>query len=165
MQPEEVLELIRSAPERYETVRAALRYRGDGQAMAAVDERYLRSEAYRREEERVVRWPDERAEPAQPGTSGGHPLGPYGWRTRAWHADEYHWRLESDLPGGGVEIQASNGRRRLPIGGPRGSGLWWNHRVGAGLREDDPRWFALATDHYWNFYPLLTERSAGSPTS
>ena len=30
MQPEEVLELIGSAPQRYDTVRAALRYRGDG---------------------------------------------------------------------------------------------------------------------------------------
>ena len=30
MEPEQFLELIRSAPERYESVRAALRYRGDG---------------------------------------------------------------------------------------------------------------------------------------
>ena len=30
MQPEKVLRLINSAPRRYDTVRAALRYRGDG---------------------------------------------------------------------------------------------------------------------------------------
>ena len=30
VQPEEVLKLIGSAPERYDTVRAALRYLGDG---------------------------------------------------------------------------------------------------------------------------------------
>ena len=49
MEPEEVLELIRSAPERYETVRAALRYRGDGPTIKALRERYLASEAGRRE--------------------------------------------------------------------------------------------------------------------
>jgi hypothetical protein len=32
VQPEEVLELIGSAPQHYDTVRAALRYRGDGSA-------------------------------------------------------------------------------------------------------------------------------------
>ena len=30
MEPEQVLDLISSAPSRYETVRAVLRYRGDG---------------------------------------------------------------------------------------------------------------------------------------
>ena len=44
MRPEDALELIRSAPERYETVRAALRYRGDGPTMKALRERYLASE-------------------------------------------------------------------------------------------------------------------------
>ena len=38
MQPEEVLELMRSAPERYDTVRAALRYRGDGPAIERLPE-------------------------------------------------------------------------------------------------------------------------------
>jgi hypothetical protein len=48
VQPEEVLELMRSAPERYDTVRAALRYTGDGSTIKAVRERFLRSEAGRR---------------------------------------------------------------------------------------------------------------------
>jgi len=71
--------------------------------------------------------------------------------------------METQVPGGGVEITASKGRRRLPIGGPPGSGLVWNRRVGAGSREDDPRWFVLATDHYWTFYPLLTDEICGIP--
>ena len=49
MQPEEVLELIRSAPERHDTVRAALRYRGDGPTLKALRDRYLASEAHRLE--------------------------------------------------------------------------------------------------------------------
>jgi hypothetical protein len=85
------------------------------------------------------------------------PDGPFGWRCRAWHADHYHWRMETEVPGGGVEITASKGRRRLPIGGPAGSGLVWKRRVGAGSREEDPRWFVQATDPYWTFYPLLTD--------
>ena len=48
MGPKQALELVRSAPERYKTVRAALRYRGDGCTMTAIEERYFRSEAYRR---------------------------------------------------------------------------------------------------------------------
>jgi hypothetical protein len=40
-----VLELIRSAPRRYETVRAALRYRGYGSTIKALRDRYLASEA------------------------------------------------------------------------------------------------------------------------
>jgi hypothetical protein len=44
VEPEEVLELIHSASERYETVRAALRYRGDGAAIKAARDRYLASE-------------------------------------------------------------------------------------------------------------------------
>ncbi len=37
-----------TAPERYETVRAALVYWGDGPKIKAVSERFARSEAYRR---------------------------------------------------------------------------------------------------------------------
>ncbi len=48
MQPEEVLELIRSAPERYDTVRAALRYRGDGSARKEIGERISSTLATRR---------------------------------------------------------------------------------------------------------------------
>jgi hypothetical protein len=42
MEPEQVLELIRSAPERYESVRAALRYRGDGLVRKEIREDIVR---------------------------------------------------------------------------------------------------------------------------
>jgi hypothetical protein len=45
LEPAEVLELIRSAPQRYDTVRAALRYRGYGSTIKAFRDRYLASEA------------------------------------------------------------------------------------------------------------------------
>jgi hypothetical protein len=154
MEPEDVLELIRSAPERYDTVRAVLRYRGDGLVHKEIRERIVRSEAGRRAFQVS---PREASEPIR----HLEPDGPFGWRCRAWHADHYHWRMETEVPGGGVAIAASTGRRRLPIGGPRGSGLVWNHRVGAGSHEDDPRWFGLALDHYWTFYPLLTDEICG----
>ncbi len=48
MEPEQVLELIRSAPERFDTVRAALRYRGDGLVHKEIRESIMRSEAGRR---------------------------------------------------------------------------------------------------------------------
>ena len=48
MQPEDVLALIDSAPQRYDTVRAALRYRGDGSARKEIWERIRSSEAGRR---------------------------------------------------------------------------------------------------------------------
>ncbi len=153
MQPEEVLELMRSAPERYDTVRAALRYRGDGPTIKAVRESFLRSEAARRTF-------GDRTEDSEP-IQHAEPDGPFGWRCRAWHADKYRWRMETDLPGGGVNISVVNGLRRWPIGGPPGSGLWQEHRVGGGSREDDPRWFDLATDHYWTFYALLTDEICG----
>jgi hypothetical protein len=145
MEPEQVLELIHSAPERYESVRAALRYLGDGPVHKEIRERIVRR-AFRVS-------PEEASEP----TRHPEPDGPFGWRCRAWHADQYHWRMETEVPGGGVEITASKGRKRLPIGGPSGSGLVWNRRVGAGSRKGDPRWFMQATDHYWTFYPLLTD--------
>ena len=65
------------------------------------------------------------------------------------------------MPGGGVDIAASNGRRRLPIGGPPGSGKIWNRRAGGGPREDDPRWLFPALDYFWTFYTLLTDGMAG----
>jgi hypothetical protein len=48
VQPEEVLELIHSAPERYDTVRAALRYRSDGTTRRKIRERMACTEAGRR---------------------------------------------------------------------------------------------------------------------
>ncbi len=154
MEPEQVLELIRSAPERYGTVRAALRYRGDGAVHREIRESIPHSEAGRRafdvpehETPGPIRHPE--------------PDGPFGWRCRVWHADKYRWRMETDLPGGGVNISVVNGLRRWPIGGPPGSGLWQEHRVGGGSREEDPLWFRLALDHYWTFYPLLTDEICG----
>ncbi len=40
-------------------------------------------------------------------------------------------------------------------------GRFWSHRAGSGTREDDPPWFALATDHYWTYYALLTDKICG----
>ena len=48
MEPEQVLDLIRSAPERYDTVRATLRYRGDGPVRKEIRESIVRSELGRR---------------------------------------------------------------------------------------------------------------------
>ena len=121
MEPEQVLELIRSAPERYESVRAALRYRGDGPVHKEIRERIVRSEAGR---QAFQVSPGEASEPIR----HPEPDGPFGWSCRAWHADQYHWRMETEVPGGGVAISASKGRRRLPIGGPPGSGLVWDRR-------------------------------------
>src|SRR3712207_8155143 len=42
MEPKQVLELIGSAPERYESVCAALRYRGDGRVHKEIRERIVR---------------------------------------------------------------------------------------------------------------------------
>ena len=60
-----------------------------------------------------------------------------------------------------MAIAVSTGRRTLPLGGPPGSGLVWTRPVGAGGREEDPGWFAFATDHYWTFYVLLTDEICG----
>ncbi len=119
MQPAEVLELIGSASQRYESVRAALRYRGDGSAREEIGERIRSSEAGRRAFG---------ISPERPGQRW-YPDGPFGWRSRAWHADEYHWRLEADRPDGGVNILASNGRTPsgAPPPAPQYEGLWASH--------------------------------------
>jgi hypothetical protein len=154
MEPEEVLELIRSAPERYDSVRAALRYRGDGSARKQIGERIRSSEAGRR------------AFGISPESSDDqwwYPDGPFGWSCRAWHADEFRWRLETDLPGGGIHIFASNGRTRshAPPFEPHYVGRFWRHRVESDAPEGDPPWFSIAIDHYWTFYALLTDEISG----
>jgi len=78
-----------------------------------------------------------------------------------WRIDEYHWRRELDLPDGGVDIAACFGHRRLPIGGPPGSGKVWERRIGGGPRADDPTWVWVALDTYWTFYPLVTDEIYG----
>jgi hypothetical protein len=158
MEPEEVLELIHTAPERYDSVRAALLYRGDGPMRKEIRERIGRTEAGRRAFDLS---PQEASEWIERSLDYPEPDGPFGWRCRVWYVDRYHWRMETEVPGGGVEITASRGRRRLPIGGPPGSALVWERRIEAGPREADPRWFALADDHYWTFYPLRTDEICG----
>ena len=149
-----MLELIRSAPERYESVRAALIYRGDGPTHKEIRRRIAGSEDGRRAF---------RISPRAASEPVAHlePNGPFGWRCRAWRADRYHWRRELELPGGGVDIAASNGRRRWPIGGPSGSGLVWERRIGGNPRADDPWWIGVALSAYWTFYPLVTDAMAG----
>jgi hypothetical protein len=77
--PEEVLKLIRSAPQRYDTVRAALRYRGDGATIKALRDRYQASEAGRLERPWGSPGPSEEVRHPEPD-------GPFGWRCRVWYA-------------------------------------------------------------------------------
>ena len=145
VEPGEVLELIHSAPERYDSVRAALHYRGDGPTIKAVRERFLRSEAGRRTF----------GAPTEPPENISHPEpdGLFGWRCRVWRVNDVLWRQELELPGGGVEIAASAGRRQLPIGGPPGSGKVWERRIGGRRRVEDPSWL-MGTDTFWTIYPF-----------
>ncbi|MDP9440201.1 MAG: hypothetical protein M3P49_15915 [Actinomycetota bacterium] len=147
MQPEEALELIGSAGERYDTVRAVLRYRGDGPTIRAVRERFLRSEAGRR----TFGVQPEDSDPIP----HAEPDGPFGWRCRIWRVDDHRWRQELELPGGGVEIASSTGRMRLrgTPGGPPGTSEMWERRVGGGSRSEDPSWL-MATDTFWTMYPF-----------
>jgi hypothetical protein len=147
VEPEAVLRLMHNAPERYEGVRAALRYRGDGPTIKAVRERFLRSDAGRRTF----------GEPTQPPEEISHsePDGPFGWRCRVWRIDDHRWRQELELPKGGVEIVASTGRMRT-VGtpeGPPGTSEQWEHRIGGGSPADDPGWL-MGTDLFWTVYPF-----------
>ncbi len=155
MEPEEVLELIRSASQRYDSVRAALRYRGDGPTIKAVRERFLRSEAGRRTFGNRAQAPPEPIQHAEPD-------GPFGWSCRIWRIDDHRWRQELELPGGGVEIKASTGRMRLrgTPEGPPGTSELWQRRLGGGNRQDDPRWL-MGTDIFWTMYPFDPSSIAG----
>lgn len=154
MGPEEVLELMRSAPERYETVRATLRYRGDGSTIQAVREQFARAGAYRQ----AFGDPPESSEPIRHYEPGG----PFGWRCRVWSARDQHWRIELELPGDGVDIAASTGRRQLPIGGPLGSDMVWKQRSdGCSHRAGVPGWLPQSTDTFWTMYPFDPVGSAG----
>jgi hypothetical protein len=102
LKPQEVLELMHSAPERYDTVRAALRYRGDGPTIKVVREQFSRSEVHRRTfGDRLV--PSEPIRHPEPDVL-------FGWRRRVWSIGDHRWRRELELPGGGVDITASTGR-------------------------------------------------------
>ncbi len=148
MQPEEAIELIGSAGERYDTVRAALRYRGDGPTIKAVRERFLRSESARRTFGDLASGPPEPIQHAEPD-------GPFGWRVRVWRVDQHRWRRELELPGGGLEITVSTGRVRLRAtpDEPPGTPEVWERRIGGGRRSDDPGWL-MGTDFFWTMYPF-----------
>jgi hypothetical protein len=161
VQPEEVLELIGSAPERYDTVRAALRYRGDGPTIKDLRDRYLASEAHRLETGGTPETPGEVRHP--------EPDGPFGWRCRVWYAKVspergVRDRVELELPrgmypDGGVYISAWDGR----MVGPSGTDTAVDVRIGGGSREDDPLWLLLAQDSFWTTYLFDPDGIAGLP--
>ena len=145
MRTEDVLRLMHTAPEHYETVRAALVYRGDGPKIKAMRERYARSEAGRR----TFGDAPERIYHPEPDSA-------FRWQCRVWRVDEHQWRQELKLPDGGTSIVVSTGRIR-PFGtpeGPPGSSEMWELRVGASSHEDDPRWLISSTDVFWTMYPF-----------
>jgi hypothetical protein len=130
--------------------------------MAAVEERYVASGAYRREEEGVTRWPEGTAQPSRPGDPT-RPDGPFGWRYRVWQVDHRRWRREVELPGGGTDIAVS--ARFEGAGGTQGRtaaiATTWERRIGS-RKEDDPSWLLPATDYFWTFYPFDPCGTAGA---
>ncbi len=151
MRAEDVLHLMSTAPERYETVRAALVYRGDGPKIKAMRERYARSEAGRRT---FGDSPDRIWHP--------EPDSAFGWRCKIWRVDEHQWRQELDLSDGEISILVSNGRIRLfgTPEGPAGSSEIWELRTLGSSRSEDPRWLT-ATDVFWTMYPFDPSGTAG----
>lgn len=136
MDTDTVIELMRSAPRRYKTVRAALRYRGDGPAIKDARKRYRASELGRLEA---------RVEPGAP-PQGSHPEpdGLFGWRCRVWYArgnprtNGGRYRVELELPrevhpAGGTHVYAWDGAR-----------AFLDRRIGGGPAEDDPGWLLVA---------------------
>lgn len=148
MQPQEVLELIQSAPTRYETVRAVLRYRGDGPMIKTVLERFVRSAACTRTFGEPPETADEASDP--------EPDGPLGWRCKVWRIDNHRWRQETELTGGGVDIWTSTGRMRTrgTPEGPPGTSEEWHWRIGGNKRSEDPPWLIPTADTYWTMYPF-----------
>jgi hypothetical protein len=158
VRPEEALELIVSAPQRYDSVRAALRYRGDGSTMRTLRDRYRKSEAYRLE---TGGPPDPSEEIWCP-----EPDAPFGWSCREWYAKVRpdggpRYRLEVELPrevypDGGVYISAWDGRVSDPNTAVRA-------RIGGGSLEEDPPWLWLAQDSFWSTYLFDFDGIAGFP--
>lgn len=140
-------------------MRAALRYRGDGRTLKALRERYLASEAGRRE--------TGDASGSSEGARHPEPDGPFGWRCRVWYAKVSpergeRYRLELELPrevypGGGVDVSAWDGR----IVGARGTDTVVRSRIGGGRREGDPPWLGLAQDSFWTTYLFDPDGIAG----
>lgn len=169
MQPQEVLALIHSAPKRFESVRATLRYRGDGTIIKALREEYLRSEAGRLEAGSAPE-PSEKDHYTGP---GDEPNGCFGWRCRVWFAkgardgarfasEGDRYRLELELPqdvvsGNGLHISAWDGRAV----GPHGTDTVLIHRTTSSNPDDDPLWVWLAQDSYWTTYLFDPDGIAG----
>lgn len=154
----------RLRPQRYDTVRAALRYRADGAKKRKIRERIVRTEAGRRAFD-ISPW--EAAERLKCPIDHPEPDGPFGWRSRAWHADEYRWRLEADRPDGGVNILASDGwtKSNAPPFGPQYMGRIWTHRVGgarAKMSRGGSTWPTTTTGPSTS---CLRTKSAASPPS
>jgi hypothetical protein len=61
-----------------------------------IRERIARTEAGRRAFDLS---PQEASEWMENSNNHPEPEGPFGWRSRAWHADQYHWRMETEVPG------------------------------------------------------------------
>jgi len=148
MDPEAVLELMSSAAQRYETVRASLRYRGDGPTIKALRERFSRSEAYRRTFGLPVAHPNAPGDP--------EPDGPFEWRCRVWLIDNDRWRVELALPDGGVDMAASTGRMRSADApeGPAGTSELWERRICGDPPSEAPKWLPQPTDTFWTMYPF-----------
>ena len=93
-----MLKLIGSARERYDTGRAALRYRGEGRTRKEIRERIASTQAGRRAFGITPREASERAL-----RTIDHPEsdGSFGWRCRAWYAGKGRWRLGTERPKGG----------------------------------------------------------------
>ena len=155
MDPKTVLDLIRSAPRRYETVRAALRYQGDGPTIKTLRNRYLASEAYRLE---TGGSPGPVGKAAQP-----EPEGPFGWFCRVWYAGvnpvggggRYRVELElpeEALPGGGTHVYAWDGADTV-----------LDRRVSGGPSGGDPKWLRLARDAFWTTYLFDPDGISGLP--
>ncbi len=169
MSPEEVLELMRTAQRRYETVRAALHYRGDGSTIKALKDQYQQGEAGKRELESVrgLQQGPESPEPFEQ----DEPDSIFEWRIKTWEAkwrrfsnEGAPYRIELDLsqsihPGSGVDVHAWDGRTTNPDGMVGGL----DHRTGGSQPETEPFWLSLARDTYWATY-LLDPDGPGIPS-
>lgn len=153
MDAETVIELMSSAPERYNTVRAAMCYRGNGSAINTSREQYLDSELGRRETVGLVG--------AYQASDPPEPKGLFEWRCRVWYAsvspgtrdDCYRVELElpeSIYPGGATHIYTWNGADEV-----------LDRRIDAVSSTDDPKWLRLARDSFWTTYPFDPDGIAG----
>ena len=161
MRPEEVLELMRSGNRRCRSVRAALRYRGDGPTMRTLRDRYLKSEKPRAQ--KTGGSPDPSGEVGYP-----EPNGPFGWSCRVWYAKvrtlsgaraiASKWRSpEKCIPKGGYISGLGREGRALS------AATIVDSRIGGGPREEDPPWLSLAQDSFWNTYLFDLDGIAGFP--